>query len=218
MYDPSKLMPARNSSVQIAIQENGDPRNSPFWHSRGYLPHFEGNEIPQMVTFHLSDSLPRTALRRMEAHLKIITLEKRDITRRKALDALTDAGHGSCLMASSQNAEMVESSLLNFDSFRYRLFAWIVMPNHVHALLQPLNDWTVAKIVSSWKKFTARRIAVDALPIWHREYWDRYIRNQNHFAKAIDYIHSNPVKAGLVNKAENWPWSSARFSLGSPIS
>ena len=42
-----------------------------------------------------------------------------------------------------------------------------------------------------------------------REYWDRFIRDEQHFTAAIEYIHMNPVKAGLVEKAEDWYWSSA---------
>ena len=45
--------------------------------------------------------------------------------------------------------------------------------------------------------------------VWMREYWDRYIRNENHFKAAVDYIHQNPVKAGLASRPEDWPWSSA---------
>ena len=44
--------------------------------------------------------------------------------------------------------------------------------------------------------------------LWQREYWDRYIRDENHFIKAVEYIHQNPVKAGLVSKPEDWKWSS----------
>jgi len=44
---------------------------------------------------------------------------------------------------------------------------------------------------------------------WNREYWDRFIRDENHFLKAIEYIHMNPVKAGLASKADQWKWSSA---------
>jgi putative transposase len=43
---------------------------------------------------------------------------------------------------------------------------------------------------------------------WHREYWDRFIRDEKHFQKAVDYIHNNPVKAGLVNEPRDWPFSS----------
>jgi REP element-mobilizing transposase RayT len=43
--------------------------------------------------------------------------------------------------------------------------------------------------------------------IWHREFWDRYIRDEKHFNSAIDYIAQNPIKAGLVKNAEDWPWT-----------
>lgn len=107
---------------------------------------------------------------------------------------------------------MVQSVLLYFDSRRYRLLAWIVMPNHVHALFQPQDGWTVAEIVASWKKFTSReigRLVKARASVWHREYWDRYIRDRRHFDQTLRYIHLNPVKAGLVPKPEDWRWSSA---------
>jgi len=189
----------------------------PSWHSRGYLPHFESPEATQHVTFHLADSLPKTVLLRLEAELKTLPDEKRDAERRKRIDAWMDAGHGSCILRNPAIANMVQGSLLSFDAQRYRLLAWVVMPNHIHALLQPMNGWTIAKIVASWKKFTASKIwdhhrltgEGPSPPIWHREYWDRYIRNREHFEQATDYIHRNPVKAGLVATAELWPWSSA---------
>jgi putative transposase len=121
-------------------------------------------------------------------------------------------------------AAMVQRSLLCFDAQRYRLLAWVVMPNHVHVLFQPSGGWSVAKIVASWKKFTAREIC-DHLrnvpnqeigvrsnaPAWHREYWDRYVRDLRHFRSVVEYIHLNPVDAGLVAAPEAWPWSSAHW-------
>ena len=153
----------------------------------------------------------------MEAELETLPSEKHDAERRKRIDAWIDAGHGSCVLRKPVIADMVQDSLLNFDSQRYRLLAWVVMPNHVHVLFQPIHGWTVAKIVASWKKFTARKIceyrrngaAGGGHPVWHREYWDRYIRDQNHLVQAIEYIHLNPVKAGLVATPETWRWSSA---------
>ncbi len=144
-------------------------------------------------------------------------------------------------------ASMVQGAFQFFHGQRYRLLAWVIMPNHVHVLFEPSNGWTVAKIVASWKKFTARGICDyrktekanreiggpreeenralgtagnanlligDApQPIWHREYWDRFIRNSRHFHQAVEYIHQNPMKAGLVARAEDWPWSSASARL-----
>ena len=203
---------------QNAIQENGVPKvPGPLWHSRGYLPHFESSEATQHVTFHLADSLPQAVLLRFEAQLKTLPADKRDVERRKRVDAWIDAGHGSCALRKPAIAEMVQRSLLTFDSQRYRLLAWVVMPNHVHVLFQPMNGWTVAKIVAAWKKFTARKICDDrrdrgegpGAPVWHREYFDRYIRDRRHFEQAVAYIHQNPVKAGLAVKSESWRWSSA---------
>jgi REP element-mobilizing transposase RayT len=45
---------------------------------------------------------------------------------------------------------------------------------------------------------------------WQREPFDRYVRNKRHFRNALAYIEANPVKAGLCDKPEDWPWSSAR--------
>jgi len=45
--------------------------------------------------------------------------------------------------------------------------------------------------------------------LWQREYWDRFIRDENHFKKAMEYIHENPVKAGLAKCSKDWLWSSA---------
>jgi putative transposase len=223
-----------------AAPESGDPGDDPHWHSRGYLPHFESPQVIQHVTFHLADSLPKEVLEQLEDELRTVPVEKQRIERRIRIEAWMDAGHGSCALREPAIAAMVQNSLLFFDAQRYRLLAWVVMPNHVHVLFQPINGFTVAKIVASWKKFTARKIcdfrratAGNAnlrsanLPIgdinnpsnrvWHREYWDRFMRNEQHLQQAIEYIHQNPVKAGLATKAEDWPWSSVGYA-GTPIS
>jgi REP element-mobilizing transposase RayT len=204
---------SENGGKKDAIRENGAPR----WHSRGYLPHFESADVTQHVTFHLADALPQAVLLRLASELKSLPTEKRDIEHRERVDAWIDAGHGSCVLRKPAIANMVQESLLTFDSLRYHLLAWVVMPNHVHVLFQPMDGWSVAKIVASWKKFTARKICdyqrglgeTPSDPIWHREYWDRFIRDRTHLIQAIDYIQKNPVKAGLVSSPESWARSSA---------
>ena len=208
------------------------------WHSRGYLPHFDGREATQHVTFHLADSLPKQVVERLDREIRQLPPEQQDAERRNRIEAWIDAGHGCCALRDHSIPEMVQNALLFFDGQRYRLLAWVVMPNHVHVLFQPLADWTIAQIVGSWKSFTGRRI--NAFPgnarlqpgsgqdlpparlepgapgerqaehrVWHRECWDRYIRDEGHFRQVVDYIHGNPVKAGLVARAEEWRWSSA---------
>jgi REP element-mobilizing transposase RayT len=181
------------------------------WHSRGYLPHFDSAETVQFVTFRLTDSLPAEVIEKM----KLMTAPIPDADR----DAFLDAGHGDCLLKEPAIARIVENALLHFDGSRYRLIAWTIMPNHVHVLIEPKLDQTLGKIVSSWKRFSARmanRHFGRSGPFWQDDYWDTYIRNERHFESTVSYIENNAVKAGLVDKAAHWPWCHARFRFDKP--
>jgi REP element-mobilizing transposase RayT len=117
-----------------------------------------------------------------------------------------------------------------FDGRRYDLVAWVVMPNHVHVLMKTRGEVPLSRVVQSWKSYTARLIGgwlvtcsgeprllglnEGAAPrperIWMPGYWDRFIRDDRHLSAVVEYIHNNPVKAGLVRDPGAWPWSSAR--------
>ena len=193
--------------------EMGDPR----WHSRGYVPHFDSPGALQHITYHLADSISQDAVERLHSEIVFLPDSQRDAERRKRLEAWIDSGHGSCALRDPIAAGIVQSSFLNFDTLRYRLLAWVVMPNHVHVLIEPIHGWTVGKIVATWKKFTARLINEHLTahgqkplhPFWHREYWDRFMRDERHFQQTVAYIHNNAVKAGLAASPEEWAWSSA---------
>lgn len=111
-------------------------------------------------------------------------------------------------------------------SFRYEtllphcLVAWCVMPNPVHVVIDISNRESLTKIVGSWKSFTAKRAngrLKRSGSFWHADYFDRYMRNEDHLTRTIEYVEENPVKAGLVAKASDWPWSSAhRTCEGGP--
>ncbi len=101
------------------------------WHSRGYLPHFEGGEIAQTINLRLADSLPKRVLERWNQELardRIINAS--DV--RERIERYLDQGFGSCALRDKRVAKMVQESLLHFDSERYWLSAWVVMPNHIH--------------------------------------------------------------------------------------
>jgi putative transposase len=145
-------------------------------------------------------------------------IEERSPERRRRIDSLIDAGHGCCILNHPHVAQVIERGLMLGDTVRYRLLAWVVMPNHVHALIEPLAGMNLGRIVQSWKSFSARWINAHAdsiglsarmNPVWQREYWDRFIRDEAHYHSVVGYIHANPVKAGLVERAEWWKWSSA---------
>lgn len=86
------------------------------------------------------------------------------------------------------------------------------MPNHVHLLARFDQGQTLSSALHSVKSFTAHKLKelhpqVD--PIWQRESFDRYIRSESHYRNTRNYIHKNPVKAGLVADPSQYPFSSA---------
>jgi putative transposase len=174
------------------------------WHSRGYLPHFDSPETVQFVTFRLADSLPK-AVAEMLMH------REDDVHR---IDRDLDTGLGACWLRRAEIASLVQNALLHFDGQRYRLLAWCLMPNHVHVIVEMLDGHSLSGIVRSWKSFTARQANMHlgrSGPFWHADYFDRYMRNEDHLAQTVEYVEQNPVKAGLVSVAVDWRWGSAHF-------
>lgn len=187
------------------------------WHSRGYFPHFEGAGVTQHVCFRLFDSLPQSVLVRWREELRTRPQKEADLEWRTRIQHFLDTGYGSCFLKDDRIAEIVENVLLHFDGQRYSLHGWCVMPNHVHTLFTPRAEFTMSKIVHSWKSFAAHecnKVLARTGQFWAREPFDRYIRNQRHYLNALAYIEENPVKAQLCVKPDDWRWSSARKRMG----
>ena len=188
---------------------------------RTYLPHFEAGETPQHICFRLADSIPRNLLEKWARESRPLSASQSDSIRRKRVEETLDKGLGACWLRRPDVASMVANALRHFAGKRYRLHAWVVMPNHVHILATPLCGATISAIVHSWKSYTASR--ANALicrqgPFWHPDYFDRFIRNEGHFLTAVEYIHQNPVKARLCRHPCDWKWSSAhRESSRKPV-
>ena len=140
--------------------------------------------------------------------------ESTEAGRRKRIEYYLDQGHGACWLKNPIIAELVEGSLRHFDGGRYRLLAWCVMPNHVHAIAEMMVGFPLEDVVQNWKSYTAHeinRILGRRGRVWQPEGFDRYIRNETHFNRVVGYIEENPVNAGLVVDAKDWAWSSARL-------
>ena len=198
-------------STKNTARDRLTPPETP-WRSRGYLPHFDRPGLVQSITFRLADALPRAFLERCEEELAALPASRRQTEKERRIAAWLDRGEGECHLRDPRVAELVESSLLHFDEERYRLLCWCVMPSHVHVMIEVLADYPLAKTLHSWKSFTAKeanRVLKRTAAFWQREYHDRFIRDDDHFANALRYIEGNPVKAGLVARAEDWRWSSA---------
>jgi len=186
-------------------------KDSPFlgWHERGYLPHFDAPYVTQFVTFMLHDAFPITRHREWEGILN----EPDDSQRRRKLEAWLDRGHGQCWLRRADLASLVEEKLRSGDGKSYRLQAWAVMPNHLHAVV---DVWAtpLSKLVHLWKGATARaaNLALNRSGrFWEREYFDTLIRDGEHLKRAIRYTENNPAKAALVAERKAWRWASARW-------
>lgn len=89
------------------------------------------------------------------------------------------------------------------------------MPNHVHVLIQQYQNTSLSKIIHTWKSYTAHKInnfCGQSGSVWDNDYWDRYIRDEEHFKNINHYIDYNPVKAGLANTPDGWPYSAVSLS------
>jgi REP element-mobilizing transposase RayT len=178
------------------------------WHQRGYLPHFDAPHVTQFVTFQLQDSFP--AERRAE--WEVLLCEPNDSVRRKNVEAWLDRGRGECLLRQNEVATSFERVLLEFKEREYQIQAWVVMPNHVHVVV---DVWGVplVKLVNRWKGKTARelnKLLARRGSFWQQDYYDTLIRDEAHLNRAIRYTEQNPVKAFLAKSSHEWPWSSAR--------
>jgi REP element-mobilizing transposase RayT len=187
--------------------------------SRGRLPHWEIPGAVYFVTFRLTDSIPKKALEQIKfARKDIIATAKnmaRDLTaieRRRLrnlhtrkVEALLDAGAGKCFLRKPAVAETVADGLRHFDGQRYQLYAWCVMPNHVHVVFRTLGGNTLDRILHSWKSFSSKRaneLLERSGEFWQHEYFDHLIRDNAQFDRAMRYVLENPRKARL----ENWMW------------
>lgn len=181
------------------------------FYSRGYLPHYDATGLVQMVTFRLHDSLPKAVLEKLQALARGYPEGEQSARLHRLIDDYLDSGKGACWLANGEVAGMLTAELKHFDGVRYRLIAWVIMPNHVHVIVQPMPGFSLMEIIRSWKARSAvraNRILGRQGAFWQREYFDRYMRDEDHLEKAAAYIHYNPVKAGLVAGMEEWEWSS----------
>jgi putative DNA methylase len=176
------------------------------WHNRGYIPHFDAGAVVQTITFRLADSLPR------EFYEKAAAIAPNNIQRAILFEKGIDKGLGNRLLSTRQNAEIVRDTLHYFDGDRYRLLAWVIMPNHIHVMTEQITGNSLSTIIQTWKSYSAH--AINKLrnsnrQVWAPDYFDRFIRNERHYANAKYYIENNPVKARLVERPEDWAYSSA---------
>jgi len=100
----------------------------------------------------------------------------------------------------------------------FLVMAWVFLPDHWHAILFPHYPSTISAVMESIKASSTRLInreGEESGRLWQGRFFDRALRTVKEYNEKVEYIHLNPVRAGLVGKAEEWKWSSVRDYTGS---
>jgi REP element-mobilizing transposase RayT len=214
--------PDRSAGVPPAVAGASRPRFGEVTiHDRGRLPDWEKESATYFVTFRLHDSLPKSVLERIESERESLVKTAKQLSREispsehkklqklstKVIEQYLDSGAGACHLKHPAVANIVADALRHFDNKRYRLFAWCVMPNHVHVVCKLFPGHALAEIIHSWKSFSAKH-ANDLLnrsgSFWQREYYDHLVRDEAEFERAVRYVAENPGKTGLRNWRGVW--------------
>jgi len=186
---------------------------------RGYLPHWTKEGGVYHVCFRLADSLPKQTIelyhqdrervlaeaQKQKGNINKAQQKRLDELFSDKIEAYLNSGQGKCYLKQPEVAQIVVQALKYYQNEKYQLFCWCIMPNHVHVLVKPLEDFKLQEILHSWKSFTAHeanKILGRKGPFWQREYYDHLIRDEEEFYHTVKYITENPCKA----KLENWQW------------
>ncbi|MGV3663771.1 MAG: transposase [Prosthecobacter sp.] len=178
---------------------------------RRRLPHLVQPGAICFVTFRLADSVPMEVSQRwtvdraawLHAHPPPWTAEEEKEHHRRfrvRLERWLDQGHGGCALARPECRQEVMACLLHDHGTRYDLGDVVVMPNHVHLLLQPLVEESASSLLGPAKGVSARRINQrlgQRGALWMDESFDHIVRGMDSLERFQRYINRNPVRAGL---------------------
>src|ERR1035438_5701258 len=174
---------------------------------RRNLPHWKPEGGAIFLTWRLFGTLPNG----FTQHLRRWTSEPRKqfLSADRMLDS---ASTGPLWLKDSEIAGSVTQTIHRGEELgQYVLRAYVVMPNHVHVLLEPLVQ--LSRLTNGIKGVSARdanlKLGRTGKPFWQGESFDHWIRDPGQYARTKTYIENNPVKAHLCAKPEDWPWSSA---------
>ncbi len=179
--------------------------------TRRNLPHWEQPGATYFITFRLADAVPTELQEQWREEFKTwlkhhpepwdaktaFEHQRRFVQDR---EAWLDQGAGSCLLRDQATREIVQESLRHFADERYFLDAFIIMPNHVHLLVQPLGKFSLTEILHTWKSYTAKAInrsLGESGSVWQTESFDRMVRDDAELERYRAYIAGNPAKAKL---------------------
>ncbi len=200
-----------------------DPTQDVYIHY-GRLPHWEQPGATYFIAWRTADSIPEAVRQRFRVE-RAVWLRKqgidpqgedwrellRGLPRSARLDYhqrftaawmdCLDQCHGECVLRRGPLAGIVDENLRHLDGNAYVLAAFVVMPNHVHVLVQLPTAGELKRRCKAWKHYTAARINRELGregEFWQHESFDQLVRSEEQFRYLCEYIARNPVVAGLA--------------------
>jgi len=176
------------------------------------LPHWTKSGAIYWITFRLADSLPHQKLEMWRAerdswlkkHPKPWSEDDTEEYNEKfneRLEKWLDSGYGSCILTNPAIRKEVIESILKFDGERLKVHSAVIMPNHVHLLLEPFTGYSLSEILKGIKGASAQKVnkflETKANKIWMEESYDHIVRNEKEYFYFIRYIVNNPIRANL---------------------
>ena len=196
----------------------GPGKTKLFWYN--HLPHWEIAGGAYFMTIRCAGSLPTPVLKQLDALHRQISAQRTqadnpallNLQRRSflALEKYLDQGRGFCPFRDPRCAKLIVAALEELEAVGWSVKNHVLMPNHIHLLVDTQLDAAPMKTVwTRWKGSTARRANLllgRCGPFWHRDWFDRWMRDTSMRERTVRYIRHNPVKAGLVDSWEAYPW------------
>jgi len=118
------------------------------------------------------------------------------------------------LFRDAANADIVVRALQFLRIDRAYLLGYVLMPDHLHVVLIPRGDQTISRLMRTIKGYVSRVINSErgaTGSLWQPSFHDRVMRNERHLLETLDYIHRNPLVAGLVMSPEEYRHSPAHL-------
>ena len=115
------------------------------------------------------------------------------------------------LLSPQERDLLLEQVARQHTAGQFLLFGYVVMQDHLHLLVAP-TDYGLAATMREFKSCSGQQLARlrrSRGPVWQARYFDFILRRVGDFWNKLEYIHNNPVEARLVQRPEDWPWSSA---------
>ncbi len=201
-----------NTDIPVCAPASAPSSSTQIHKTRRNLPHWTSEGSIYWITFRLADSLPQEKLGAWHAErdlwLKYHPQPWSDDDWREydecfgeRLQSWLDAGYGSCALVRPEVRQIVQDCLLRFEGERLRLHAGVIMPNHVHLLLEPLAGNELSELLKGIKGASARKanqiLKSTGTAFWMDESYDHIVRSERQYKHFSDYIANNPVKSKL---------------------